>query len=166
MLILATKLFRAPIVTPSAGKLGELGNPIVNPSDAHLLAFHVLPSTLFGRKKIISITDIIVLDPKIVLINSPESIIDSQEIIRVKESADQQISLLKTKAYTKSKVYLGRVEDIVIDSETNMIIKYYIKHIIQSRILPADKVVETKHNKIIFDDTVIAPNVEVKGVPA
>jgi uncharacterized protein YrrD len=166
MLILATKLYRTPITAPGAGKLGELGNPIVNPRNGQLLAFHVLSNSLFGPKNIISTTDIIVFDPKIIVINNPSSVINPKEVVRISESLEQKITLMKTKAYTQNKIYLGRVEDAVINSETYTIVKLYLKHFLQSRILPTDKIVEIKRNKIIFDDSVIAPNIEASGALA
>lgn len=165
MLILATNLYRKPIMDLGSHKLGELGDPIINPLNGQLLAFHVVTGP-FTKKKIISLTDIVVLDPRVILVNKEDCIIDLQEIVRANQSFERKITLLKTKAFTQSNNYLGRVQDVVIDSETNCIIKYYLKYYLQDKILPADKVIEIKPNRIIFDDSVNTPTIQTEGMPA
>lgn len=166
MLILATNLFRTPVIVAGAGKLGELGEPIINPENGQLLAFHILPDNFLSPKKIITLTDIIILDPKVVVIKNPECLIEPNEVVRIKKSLEDKITFLKTKCYTQNGAYLGKVEDAVIDNEACMIIKYYIKSMLQNRILPAERVVEIKKNKIIFDNSVIEPNIESGNAPA
>ncbi len=154
MLILATKLFRSPVVSAGTGKLGELGEPIVDPQNGRLIAFFV-SGGIFEPKKIISIGDILMLNPQITIVNNPDSVLPPNEIVRVDQFIKSRIKFLKSKACTKNKTYLGTIEDVVIDTETQSIIKYYIKNIIRDRILPSDLVVEIQPDKIIFEDSVL-----------
>lgn len=165
MMILASKLFHTPVIAIGVGKIGEIGNPIINIDNGQLLAFHIQMPGFLQPKKVISLIDIIVFDPKVVIINGPESVIEPKEVVRIQESIEKKFTLLKAKAYTQNNVYLGRIEDIVIDTESNTISKYYIKNFIRNRILPAEKVVEIKKNKVIFSDSIISPEA-TEGIPA
>ncbi len=155
MMILLSKLFRVPVVAIGDGKVGDLGEPVINIENGQLLAFHIKTGSFFPEKKLISLVDIIVLDSKIVIIKSPDSLIDPNEVVRVKASLETHFTLMKAKAYTLNGTYLGRIEDAVIDTDQNSITKYYIKNMLQSRIFHADSVVEIKKNKIIFENSVL-----------
>ena len=165
-MILASKLFHAPLIAIGVGKIGEIGDPIINIDNGQLLAFHVLTPGLFSPKKVISLIDIIVFDPKVVIVNSPESIIDPKEVVRIQDSIEKKFTLMKAKAYTQNNNYLGKIEDVVIDSDSNTITKYYIKNILRNRILSSEKVIEIQKNKIIFDNSVISPETTIGGIPA
>lgn len=165
MMILASKLFRAPVIAIGSGKIGEIGDPIINIDNGQLLAFHILPTGLFQPEKVISLVDIIVFDPKVIIINKPESVIEPKEVVRIQESIEKKFILKKSKAYTQNNTYLGKIEDAVIDSDSNSISKYYIKNIFRNRILPSEKVIEIKKNKIIFSDSVNENETEAGKIP-
>lgn len=146
------------------GKIGVITEPIINIENGQIIAFKV-KTGLLAPKKMISLIDIVVLDPKIVIIKGPECVISPDEVIRAKESLDKHFTLMRAKAYTKNNHYLGRIEDAVIDNEANIITKFYIKHFLQNRILPAERVIEIKKNRIIFDDSIDNPEIR-SGIAA
>lgn len=166
MLILSTTLKKLPVIAPGTGKLAELGDPIANPVNGKILGFTIGESGFFSRPHIISITDIIALDKRVVVINNPESIVPPKEVVRIKKTLDSKIKLVGNKARTESGVNLGRINDVLINTEPPMIVRYYIHHILRDRILPAEKVVRITRKAIIFSDDVAAIPADVEGAPA
>jgi uncharacterized protein YrrD len=161
MLILANGLRKKPIITPISQKIGEIGDIIIDPKNGQLLGFKV-QNGLISQNKIISVADILAMDQQVIILNSQENLLPQSEIVRM----DKKIKIIGAKAYTESNQYLGKVEDVVIETETMSIVKYYIRHIVKSRILPSDQLIEIKTNKIIFSDIVTNPPVITQSVTA
>jgi uncharacterized protein YrrD len=150
---MASQLKKCPVITPAKGKVGELGDVIIDPENGKLLGFKI-KKTLINPIQVVSISDIMALDPRVVIINSEESIIAPEEIIRISEVLKKKYKIIGAKATTESKSNLGKVEDVVIDSETSSIVRFYLKGLVRSRILPTEYVIEIKPKQIIFSDKV------------
>lgn len=165
MQILLSSLKNGAIVAMNAGRVGELGDIIIDPVSAQISGFFV-KTPLFSPLKIIVKSDIIMIDRHAVLINNPDNIVTIDEVIRLKEIICKKFKIINLKAQTENKLYLGHIEDIVIDNETIMITKYYLRNLMTNRIISAEKLIGFKNNYAVFCDDCAGPMPVTEGAPA
>lgn len=176
MIIEAKKLMDLPVAAmDTRAKIGEVGEILVAPENGKLLGFLINERGFsLAPRKALAIFDIKTWDPKGLVTESYDNLVDSDEIVRIKEVLDKKIILLGLKARTESGKNLGSIEDFLIDTETEMVVKYYLKDLLgKSRIFPADKVIsiETKglpfgDKAVIFSDDVVEPPTSAQGAVA
>lgn len=147
-------------------KIGEISQILIDPNNGNLVGFIVVTGGILSPKKVLSITDVRDWDPNGIVTSSIDNLVDSKEIIRIKEILDKKIFLLGMRAKIESGKNLGVVEDFLIDTENQSVIKYYLKDLLgNSRIFLSNKVVKIDHQIIFADDTTEVPT-NAAGVPA
>lgn len=155
MQILTSQTANLPLAqTSTQSKVGKVLNPVFEPSSGKILGFQVSVS-LFQKPKIVSISDIVSLDKTALVISDENSILDEEEIIRIAEILKSGITVLDQKAQTEGGQNLGKVSDILIDTATLSITKFYLRGLLQERILSFDKVSKITKEAVIFKDDVL-----------
>jgi len=158
MFIEAKKLIGLPVAAmDTQSKVGEIRQILIDPENGRLLGFLVSTGELLGTKKVLSVIDIKEWDPNGIVVSSIENLIGKSEIVRVKEILKKKIFILGMKAITESGKSLGEVEDILLDTDTECVVKYYLKDLMQSRVFPAEKVVKIEKEIVFSDDTAEIP---------
>lgn len=173
MMIEATKLINLPLgALDTESKIGEIREILVDPENGRILGFLVQPQSsyfggsIFSPKKALSIVDVREWDPKGLVTASIENLVNPNEIIRIKDVLQKNIILIGMKAKTESGKGLGSVEDLLIDTDTESVAKYYLKDLLgEKRVLTSDKVVKIDKVIVFHDDVAEAPP-GVAGVPA
>jgi len=157
MLIQASTILNLPVAAiEEKAKIGTVKNLIINPENGELIGLIVRKTGfIFSTNKILSGHDILDIDKNGVVTRKEENLVDIKEVIRIKKIISSKICVLNQKAVTQSGKYLGRVNDLLIESETLSIVKYYIHGIIEDKIFPANKVIEITKKAVIFFDDVI-----------
>lgn len=167
MFIEATKLIGLPVATmDTQTKIGEIRQILVNPENGQLLGFLISPGGIFASKKVLSVVNVTDWDPKGIVTNSEDNLVPPDEIVRLKSILAKKIYLLGMSAKTESGKGLGIVDNFLVDTEAQTVVKYYLKDILgKSRIFSADKV--SKIDKaIIFTDDVVEPPTGAVGAAA
>ncbi len=167
MFIEATKLIGLPVAaSDTQSKIGEIRQIVIDPENGRLLGFVVSKNELFHPKKVLSVIDIKDWDPNGVVVDSIDNLIDSTEILRINELLAKRINFLNMKAETQSGKSLGEVEDILIDTGAQVVVKYYLRDVLgSSRIFPSEKVVKIEKKTIYFtDDNAEMPQDAAAGV--
>lgn len=154
MYIQAAKLINLPVAAIDAqAKIGEIRDIFVDPENSRLLGFLVQTGGLLSPKKVLSIIDVADWDQKAVVTNSFENLVEINDIVRIKDLARKNLYLLDMRAITESGQSLGTVDDFLINSETQSVVKFYLKDILgKTRILPVDKVSRIEREVIFLDD--------------
>lgn len=169
MLIQATILKNLPVASiEDQAKIGHVDGLIIDPKNGKIEALQVKPNLLFSKNKILSTIDIVETDSNGLVTKNQENLVVPEEIIRVREILTKKIPVLGQIAVTESGNKLGHINDLLIDSESWMILKYYVKSAWEDRILAADKIVKITEKAVIFTDDVIekTPVVEPEGAAA
>lgn len=158
MFIEAKKLLNLPIAALDVqGKIGEIKKIIIDPTNGNVLGFLIQTGGVFSAKKVIASLDIREWDTNGLVTESIENLIEQGEIIRIKEILDEDFSLIGLKAKTESGKNLGQVEDFLIDTENQCVVKYYLKDLLgKKRVLSYDRVIKID-KEIIFSDDVSEP---------
>lgn len=152
MQILASCLFNLPVAsTESQSKIGQIYKIIFDPKNGSILGF-LVKTSFFQRPKVCSISDILSLDETAAVVENGDVLVEKEEIVRIDELLKQNIPILGQKAQTESGKNLGKVVDLLIDTATLMVTKFYLKDLWQERIIPADKICKITSKAVVFQD--------------
>lgn len=159
MFIEAQKLIGLPVAAEDTNsKIGQIHQILIDPENGRVLGFEITPTGILPPTKVLSITDIVDWDPNGLVTHSIDNIVDKNEILRIKEIIDKNIYLIGKGCQTESGKNLGKAEDLLIDTETESVTKYYINDLFgQARVFTADKVVKIDKKIIFRDDVAEAP---------
>lgn len=152
MMIEAKKLLGLPLAAEDAlSRIGTLKQIVIDPENGQVLGFLVATGFLLPTK-IISTMDIRFWDKNGLVTEYEENLVPYDEIVRIKNIVEQNINLLEMSAETENGKALGVVEDILIDTDNAVVVKYYLCDLLgKSRIFSAEKVLRID-KKIIFSD--------------
>ena len=161
MFIEAKKIIGLPIASiEEESKVGEVLQLVIEPQNGVLLGFLVRSGGFFSTAKALSVVDVREWDPKGLIIGSINHIVAIGEIVRLKEIVDQKIIILGLKARTESGKNLGLIVNLLIDTDTLTVAKYYVKNILlgDERVFPSNLVVKIDNKTVVFqDDTSTIP---------
>ena len=154
MFIEAKKLINLPVASYDTGaKVGAIRQIVVDPENGKVLGFIVKTEGLFSPSLALSIIDIAEWDPNGLVTTSIDNLIPPKEIIHFNEIHLKDINLFQMSAKTEDGKKLGAVEDFLIDTDTQIVAKYYLKDLFnKSLVLPAEKVVKIDKQIIFADD--------------
>ncbi len=126
MLIKASSLMGKQIrSTQDASFLGKVADLIIDPKDGKLIALK-LQSKIF-KPKIICTIDIQGFTPLFLVAKDDSVVVDAEEVVRVKEILDNKIMIIGNKVKTESGKKIGICDDVLVDSNTSMVVKFYVK---------------------------------------
>lgn len=153
MLIEASKLINLPIGALDAqSKIGSVQNIIVDPKNGELLGFFVKEGRFFSPTLVLSTQDVTEFDANGLVTKNIENFVELKEIIKIKDAVKKNIKIIGANAITESGNKIGRVFDLLINTETSMVAKYYIKGFFQDKIIPAEKIIKINKKGVIFSD--------------
>ncbi|EKD56847.1 MAG: hypothetical protein ACD_58C00071G0006 [uncultured bacterium] len=157
MYITSSKIYNLPVASLEANsKVGEVTDLVFSPEDLALIALEVkTDGFLFSKKLFLASNDIVDFDRKGIVIKNDAVLVNQSEIIRIKQIAKQKFSIYGQKVLTKSNKYLGKVFDLLIDSETCTISKLYVANFLDERIFDISKVEKITPKAIILSNDVI-----------
>jgi uncharacterized protein YrrD len=154
MLILISQLIGRPVITfDEAEEIGVLRDPIIDPANGKLAGFFFGRGFMFMKQSAIAADDIVGYDDARVMVQNAEIARSIKEEPRIQKIVSAKTGVLGAKVFTESGRYLGRANDLLLDTELNMIVRYYVHGLLRDRIIPAEHVVEITKRGIIVDDT-------------
>lgn len=165
MLFQISNLLNRPVqALETRSRIGVISDVIVEPAKGQILGFWVKTGVL-EKDKVLSLKDVREIGADFVACKNESSLVGPDEIIRIKEILNQKIKALNADAKTQSGKLLGKVEDLLVDSISLQIVKYYIKGLCvtrklpfaclePNRIIPANKVLKITPEAIIIKDEV------------
>jgi len=159
MLIEATKLIGLPIAAEDTmSKVGAVSGIVVDPENGQLLGL-IISNGIFLPKKALSAFDIKFWDPAGIITLYENNLVAPTEIVRIQNVLERKIELLGMLARTESGKSLGHVEDFVIETETQSVVKYYLKDLLKKRVMGSDKVVSIDKEIVFTDDAAVETEV-------
>lgn len=154
MLVLISQLVGRPVITfDEAQPLGVLRDPIVDPENGKLAGYFFGHGLFYSKQDVLSADDIVTYDENRVVVHRSDIVRKVKEEPRVRKILQQKVPVLGAKVLTESGKFLGRANDLLLDTELNMIVKYYVHGLMQDRIIAAEHVITIDKRGIIVDDT-------------
>lgn len=162
MLINAQKLINLPIIEAiSAHKLGLVENLVVDPTNGEILAFLLKKNFWETKNRVVMLCDIKEMYLDGLVTNTRENIIDSDEVVKVKNVLDKNIFLLNSKVMTQNGKVLGFLEDFIFDTTFSALVTLVVKKRFsaEKRIISAERILNILPGKIVIRD--VSGKVEV-----
>lgn len=154
MLILISQLIGRPVITfDEAEPIGILRDPIIDPANGKLAGFFYGQGFLYLQQAAIAADDIVGYDEGRVVVQKEDIALAVNDEPKLKKIVKQKIGILGAQVLTESGKRLGRANDLLLDTELNMIVRYYVHGLLSDRIIAAEHVVEITKRGIIVDDT-------------
>lgn len=158
MLILTSQLIGRPVLTfDDALSVGIVRDPIIDPANGKLCGYFMGQGLFNLKLTILAADDIVGYDPDRLVVQRSDVARQPAEEPKIREILQKKILVYGAKVLTESGKLLGRANDLLLDTELNMIVKYYVHGLLQDRIIAAEHVVAIDKRGIIVDDT--APTV-------
>jgi sporulation protein YlmC with PRC-barrel domain len=116
-----SQIIGTPIVVEDLGRVGRITDIAIDTETGKVACFFVNT----GNMQVITPNDIIFFDQAIV-IGDREDIVDAEDIIRVNNVLERDISILKSRVETQKGEFLGNVYDFVIDVDFAVLTKIVV----------------------------------------
>ncbi len=163
MFIQIASLLSQPVYClESNSAVGRMSDVVVDPQDGQIIAFSI-STTFLGAMKVLSVKDIIAAKADFLLVQKETALVEPNEIVKVTEILKENIKVFGNWARTDKGAWIGKVEDLLIDTETFFITKYYIQGTSfgfrltpflgtfkENRIIPAANIVKITPKAIII----------------
>ncbi len=151
-----TQAINAEVVSNNGALISRVLEVVVDPDTGKIAGFLLFPK----GQKVLAPSDIVFWDQHIV-VQDADDILETNEILKVKEVLAKHTPIIKNKVFTEDKIYLGTVMNFAIDT----------KHFVLTKILVAktflgifshDEKIITYNNIIeIRSDAIIVKNLKM-----
>lgn len=157
MLLQASQIIGLPVgATNTQERVGNIADLVIDPDTGRLLGFIVKSGVLGSIRKVLSYHDVTNIDHTAVLVREPEVLLPPEEVDPIKKALKDGRPVLRQRVVTEGGTKLGKVFDLVLNTDAGMVTKLYISHLLEERIIPLDKVVKvTKDHVVVKDDVVL-----------
>jgi uncharacterized protein YrrD len=161
MLSLGQPLENKPILSLRTGApVGQALTPLINPNNLKIEGWHA-EDRFNHRRGILLSQDIRDILPQGFVVNDHESISDTAELIRLKDTLELNFEIMGKPVFTESKKRLGKVSDYSFDREGFFIQKLYVaQSLIKSfsggnLIVDRSQIVEITRSRVVVKDEVV-----------
>lgn len=151
-LILASDLLHLPVASVETNsRVGSIHTMLID-TDQSLLVGFLISFGLFSQPKYLALADITSIDREGIVIKSLAMLAVPHEIVRVKKIIDDGIKILHQPVRTENGRRIGKVSDILVDTQSGAITKYYVHGILADRIIPTEKIIKIDKNGLVVED--------------
>jgi len=152
MLLELTKLNSLAVATfEDNGLIGRVEKTLISKEDQKAIGFLVKLSGWLKSRKVASLEDVISIDQAGIVLRSNESLVDQGEIVRIQQIIDSRFNLLSLPCRTKNGHYIGRVSDALIETDSGLIMRLYVKKIFSYFVFERSQIISIKKDYIILD---------------
>lgn len=132
-------------------KIAFVENIVVDPENGTVHGF-LLKKSFLGKSKVIMMRDIreIYLDG--ITTNSPENIVDVNEVVKVKDILARDIFLLGSSVITENGKKLGSLINFVLETNLSIMVTLIVKRTFsqEKRIISAERILNILPGKVII----------------
>jgi uncharacterized protein YrrD len=153
MLILLSQLIGRPVIAfDEAEPIGVIRDPIINSENGKLHGYFFGHGFLHMKQDLLAADDIVGYDDARIVVQQPDVVRKIEDEPRIGEILKKKIPVLGAHVITESGKNLGRANDLLLDTQMNMIVRYYVHGMLQDRIIPAEHVIAIEKRGIIVND--------------
>ena len=163
MFIQIKNLLNQPVLAlETKSKIGTTSNIVVNPENGLLVAF-IVKAGFLGTQKLLSYKDIREIRADCLIVDNEDRLVELKELPRVANLIKKKISILNCNVKTQKGEWIGKIEDLLVDSISYKILKYYVQGFVfdfhfpffcfkEDRIIPCDKIIAIKPKVVIIKE--------------
>lgn len=139
-------------------KLGVLLEPIINPNNLRIVAFHCKPQ---GEKKqrVVFIDDFREIGRNEVIVDSYDSLMPTDDLVRLQELLSINYQPIGKKVSVEKGQTIGRVADYTLDDQSFFVMKIYVRPTLaksflsNNMIVDRQQIIEVNNKEIIVKST-------------
>lgn len=152
MLIELTKLNLLPVASFEEGvAIGKVIKIIIDQEEGKIFGFLIKLPKWFAPAKVASLEDVVSIDQAAVVVRSSESLVEVEEIIRINEMLKRKFNLIGLRAVDKKGKLLGRVQDALIESDSGLIMRLYVKQYLSSKIYERSQIDKMTDRQVVLN---------------
>lgn len=155
MLIEAAQLKGLPVKLATGKKIAAIDVIVFDGDQVRLAGWQTIQKGVMKRFHALSFEDTLSVGREGVVVDN-EAVL-KKDLQQLDAWQKQWGKLLNVKAKTESGKVLGKVYDILIEAETGYVVRFYIRQLIQERIIPRKYLAAITPKAVIFQDVVDAP---------
>lgn len=155
MLLEASHLLNGTVVDVSGLKHGRVDQCVYDAATARLAGFQVAVSTVMTKFRGLAIENCISLNHEHIVIDS--SAVLTKNLKELDEIARLSGKVVGVSAITESGASLGHVSDVLLDADTGLIVRLYLRKLLTERIIPREYLISITPKQVVFKDVVNTP---------
>ena len=170
MLLTLNVMENVPLMGIQTGRrLGAIGDPIINPNNLQVVAWYVTGNMVGFSPAVIFSEDIHELGHLGAIVDSADSILPLDNLVRLQEILDYNFSLHNLPVFDDTKRKLGTVESFNFDSDDFLIKQIIVKPSLGVRltasqlIIARSQIIEINNKKIIVSSNAQINSTEKKS---
>lgn len=159
MLVSNSHLIGTPVLSmQSAGPIGTVSAPIVDPDNLKIIAFYLTGPFIKGNTNIIDVKSIREYSKYGMVIDSIEELIEKDDVVKIGKIIDLNFGLIDLKVITKKGSKLGKISDFTVTDNDFMIQQLIVKRpLVKAFIdpeltIPRKEIVEVTDYQIVVKD--------------
>lgn len=153
MLILISQLLNQPILTLDEGDMiGTIHAPIIDPEGGKLAGYFFSTGFFNFKKEILPIDAVVGYDKNTIVVRHHDVALPLDDEPKIRRILQKKTHVLDAKVTTESGKPLGKTNDLLLDTELDMIVKYYVHSMLQDRIISAEQVIKIDKHGIVVED--------------
>lgn len=162
MVLEVSQLLGASVRLTNDKKIATVDRIIFDGSKAQIAGFQTSQRTVLTKFGRLDFVDVIAVERGEVVIDSEGFI--QKDLKPFDQMRRQYGSVLGVTAKTESGRKIGKITDLVIDSDTGYIVRFYLGQFLHERIIPRQFLVSITPKQVIFKDIVNAPTFDQVAV--
>lgn len=148
-------MVKGSVVDVHGLKCGRIDRCVYNRETAALAGFQVAAGGVVSRFRALNLIDCITLNHENVVIDSTAAL--GKDLRPLDEISKLSGPVVGVIAITESGKRLGTVSDVLLDADTGLIVRLYVRRLLAERIIPRDFLVSITPKRIVFKDVVNTP---------
>jgi uncharacterized protein YrrD len=155
MLLEASHLLQGIVSDVAGVRHGRIDKCVFSADQATLVGFQVATSGVLTRFRSLAIQDCISLNHEAVVIDSAAAL--GKDMKALDEIASRSGAIIGVSATTESGARLGTISDVLLDADTGIIVRFYLRKLLAERIIPREYLVSITPKQVVFKDVVNTP---------
>jgi uncharacterized protein YrrD len=155
MLLEASHLTKGSVVDIQGLRCGQIDRCVFSREAAALAGFQVATGSVVSRFRGLDLTDCISLNHEAVVVDSADDL--HKDLHELDEIAAATGPVIGVAAMTESGDRLGTVSDVLLDADTGLIVRFYLRRLLVERIIPRQYLLSITPKQVVFKDVVNTP---------
>jgi len=154
MLVLYSKIIGVTVSElKTQSVISSVADIVISPKELTVSGIILKNDSIFKKNlSVINVSDLCEVTAQAILVCDIDAVIDANESVRIKEQIEKGCVGIGQKVVTKSGKNVGKVFDILIQSDTFSIMKFYVKNVFSEKIFSRDSVISYSGKKIVIKD--------------
>jgi len=132
--------------------VGKVLRTVVDPRQIRLIGFTVRTGTFWPKVLAVSFSDVVDVDKNGAVINSKESLVEKNEIVRLGELIKIKFSLVGLPVYSRNRKRLGTVTDAVAETLNGDILRIYVQSLFEKRVFARSQIEKMTLTEVVIRD--------------